>query len=73
MQILMPLDFYALVIPFCTIPAFLVSLDYLNRNDKIDRKKQNIIDFDKYIKNKEEGDAIDADIAELLDIDKIVA
>ena len=69
----MPLDFYILILPFCTIPAFLVSLDYLNRNTEIDRKNQNIIDFDKFIKNKEKGDAIDADIAELLNIDKIVA
>ena len=69
----MSVEFYVLVIPFCTIPVFLVSLDYLNKSAEIDRRKQNIIDLDKYIKNKEEGDAIDSDIAELLDMDKIVA
>ena len=69
----MSVEFYVLVIPFCTIPVFLVSLDYLNKSAEIDRRKQNIIDLDKYIRNKEEGDAIDSDIAELLDMDKIVA
>ena len=69
----MPVDFYFLVIPFCTIPVFLVSLDYFNKNAEIDRRQRNVIDFDKFVKRKEEGDAVDSDIAELLDIDKIAA
>ena len=69
----MPVDFYALVIPFCAIPVFLVSLDYFNKNAELERRKNNIIEFDKFIKHKEEGDAVDSAIAELLDIDKIAA
>ena len=69
----MPLDFYVLIIPFCAIPVFLVSLDYLNKSAEIERRKQNIIEFDKFIKHKEEGDFVDSAIAELLDIDKIAA
>ena len=69
----MSVEFYVLVIPFCAIPVFLVSLDYFNKSAEIKRKKRNVIDFDKFVKRKEEGDAIDSDIAELLDIDKIAA
>ena len=69
----MSLEFYVLVIPFCAIPVFLVSLDYLNKNAEIERRKQNIIEFDKFIKHKEEGDAVDSAIAELLDLDQIAA
>ena len=69
----MPVEFYILVIPFCTIPVFLVSLDYLNKSADQERKKLNVIDFDKFIKNKKEGDAVDSAIAELLSIDKIAA
>ena len=69
----MPIEFYFLVIPFCTIPVFLVSLDYLNKNNELERKKNNVIDFDKFIKRKEEGDAVDIDIAKLLYNDKIAA
>ncbi len=69
----MPFEFYILFIPFCTIPVFLVSLDYFNKSAEFQRKKRNVIDFDKFIKSKEEGDAIDSDIAELLDIDQIAA
>ena len=69
----MPTEFYILVIPFCVIPACLVSLDYLNKNAAIKRRKHNVIDFDKFLKRKEEGDAVDIDIAKLLDIDKIAA
>ena len=69
----MSVDFYVLVIPFCVIPVFLVSLDYLNKSAEIERRKQNIIEFDKFIKHKEEGDAVDSAIAELLDLDKIAA
>ena len=69
----MSIDFYVLVIPFCTIPVFLVSLDYFNKSAEIERKKRNVIDFDKFVKRKEKGDAVDHDIAELLDIDKIAA
>ena len=69
----MPFEFYVLVIPFCTIPVFLVSLDYLNKNAEIKKRKCNVIDFDKYIKRKEEGDFVDSDIAQLLDINKIAA
>ena len=67
----MPVEFYILVIPFCVIPVFLVSLDYLNKSTELERRKQNVIDFDKFVKRKEKGDAVDSDIAELLDIDKI--
>ncbi len=66
-------EFYVLVIPFCAIPVFLVSLDYLNKSSELERKKRNVIDLDKYIKHKEEGDDVDIDIAKLLDIDKIAA
>ena len=69
----MPLDFYALVIPFCAIPVFLVSLDYFNKSAELERRKHNIIEFDKFLKHKEEGDAVDSAIAKLLDIDKIAA
>ena len=69
----MPLEFYVLVIPFCAIPVFLVSIDYLNKTAEIERRKRNVIDFDKFIKHKEEGDAVDSAIAELLDVDKIAA
>ena len=69
----MPFEFYVLVIPFCVIPVFLVSLDYLNRSAELKRRNYNVIDFDKFIKNKEAGDAVDTAIAELLDIEKIAA
>ncbi len=69
----MPVDFYILVIPFCVIPVFLVSLDYFNKSAELKRRNFNIIDFDKFVKRKEEGDAIDIEIAKLLDIDKIAA
>ncbi len=69
----MSFEFYILVIPFCIIPVFLVSLDYLNKSDELKRKNLNIIDFDKFVKRKEEGDAVDSDIAKLLDIQKIAA
>ena len=69
----MTVESYILVIPFCVIPVFLVSLDYLNRNAELKRRNYNVIDFDKFVKRKEEGDAVDSDIAKLLDIDKIAA
>ena len=69
----MTVEFYILVIPFCVIPVFLVSLDYLNRNAELKRSNYNVIDFDKFVKRKEEGDAVDSDIAKLLDINKIAA
>ena len=69
----MPFEFYISIIPFCIIPVFLVSIDYLNKIDELKRKTHNVIDFDKFIKRKEEGDAVDADIAKLLDVDKIAA
>ena len=69
----MPVEFYILVIPFCVIPVFLVSLDYLNKSAELKRKSYNVIDFDKFLKRKEEGDAIDSDIAKLLDIDRMAA
>ena len=69
----MSLQVYILVIPFCVIPVFLVSLDYLNKSAELKRKSYNVIDFDKFVKRQEEGDAVDHDIAELLDIDKIAA
>ena len=69
----MTVEFYILVIPFCVIPVFLVSLDYLNKSAELKRKKYNVIDFDKFVKRKEEGDAVDSDIAKLLEIDKLAA
>tara|TARA_Y100001968_G_C19074624_1_gene580072 strand:+ start:234 stop:443 length:210 start_codon:yes stop_codon:yes gene_type:complete len=69
----MPIEFYVLVIPFCTIPVLLVSLDYFNKSAELQKKKLNVIDFDKFLKRKAEGDAVDTDIAELLDINKIAA
>ena len=69
----MPVEFYILVIPFCAIPVFLVSLDYFNKSAELERRKHNVIDFDKFIKHKEEGDAVDSAIAELLDIHKVAA
>ena len=69
----MPVEFYILVIPFCVIPVFLVSLDYLNKSAELEKRKCNVIDFDKFIKHKEEGDDVDSDIADLLDINKIAA
>ena len=69
----MPVEFYVLVIPFCAMPVFLVSLDYFNKSAALEKRKRNVIDFDKFIKHKEEGDAVDSAIAELLDIDKVAA
>ena len=69
----MSFEFYILVIPFCAIPVFLVSLDYFNKSAELERRERNVIDFDKFLKRKEEGDAVDSDIAELLDIEKIAA
>ena len=69
----MPVEFYILVIPFCVIPVFLVSLDYLNKSADLKRKNYNVIDFDKFVKHKEKGDIIDIDIAKLLDIHKLTA
>ena len=69
----MPFEFYVLMVPFCAIPVFLVSIDYLNKNAELERRKRNVIDFDKFIKHKEEGDDVDIDIADLLDIDKIAS
>ncbi len=69
----MSVEFYIMVIPFCVIPIFLVSLDYLNKSTELKQKNYNIIDFDKFVKRKEEGDAVDSDIAQLLDIDRIAA
>ena len=69
----MSVEFYILVIPFCVIPVFLVSLDYLNKSAELKQKSYNVIDFDKFVKRKQEGDVIDIDIAKLLDIDKIAA
>ena len=69
----MLVEFYILVIPFCVIPVFLVSIDYYNRSAELTRRNYNVIDFDKFVKRKEDGDAVDSDIAKLLDIDKIAA
>tara|TARA_Y100001968_G_C19363797_1_gene721311 strand:+ start:126 stop:335 length:210 start_codon:yes stop_codon:yes gene_type:complete len=69
----MPFEFYILVLPFCVIPVFLVSLDYFNRTAELKRRNYNVIDFDKFVKRKEEGDVVDHDIAKLLDINKIAA
>ena len=69
----MLVEFYILVIPFCVIPVFLVSLDYLNKSAELKRSHYNVIDFDKFVKRKEAGDAVDIDIAKLLDINKIAA
>ena len=69
----MPFEFYILVIPFCAIPVFLVSLDYLNKSAEFERRKNNVIDFDKFVQRKGKGDAVDIDIAELLDIEKFAA
>ncbi len=69
----MSFEFYILILPFCVIPIFLVSIDYLNQSCKLQRKSYNIIYFDKFLNRKEEGDNVDSDIAKLLDIDKIAA
>ena len=69
----MLVEFYILVIPFCVIPVFLVSLDYLNKSAELKRSNYNVIDFDKFVKRKGEGDDVDIDIAKLLDIDQIAA
>ena len=69
----MPFELYILVLPFCIIPVFLVSLDYLNSIAELKRRSLNVIDFDKFVKRKEGGDAVDHDIAKLLDIDKYAA
>ena len=69
----MLVEFYILVIPFCVIPVFLVSLDYLNKSTELKRKSYNVIDFDKFVKRKQEGDIVDSDIAILLDIKEIAA
>ena len=55
------------------MPILLISLDYLNKNAEFKKRKDNIIDFDKFVQRKEKGDVVDNDIAKLLDIDKIAA
>ena len=69
----MLVEFYILVIPFCVVPVFLVSVNYLNKSAELKRKSYNVIDFDKFVKRKQNGDDVDIDIAKLLDIDKIAA
>ena len=69
----MLVEFYILVIPFCVIPVFLVSLDYLNKSAELKRINYNVIDFEKYIKRKKGGDPVDNDIAELLNINQIAS
>ena len=69
----MPVEFYVLVIPFCAMPVFLISLDYFNKSAELEKRKHSVIDFDKFIQHKEKGDAVDSAIAELLDIDKVAA
>ena len=69
----MSIEFYILVIPFCVIPVFLVSLDYLNKSAELKRENCNVIDFDKFVKRKQEGDHVDSDIAKLIDINQIAA
>ena len=69
----MLVEFYILVIPFCVIPVFLVSLDHLNKSAELKRKSYNVIEFDKFVKRKKEGDAVDSDIAKLLEMDKVAA
>ena len=69
----MSVEFYILVIPFCVIPFFLISLDYLNKNAELKRVNYKVIDFDKYVKRKEVGDAVDNDIDKLLNTEKIAA
>ena len=69
----MPVEFYLLVLPFCVIPVCLVSIDYYNKMTELKRKSSTIVEFDKFLKLKEAGDAIDKDIAELIDIEKIAA
>ena len=66
-------EHYILLIPFCVIPVFLVSLDYLNKSAELKRVNYTVIDFDKYVKRKEGGDAVDHDIAKLLDVSEIAA
>ena len=61
----MLVEFYILVIPFCVIPVFLVSLDYLNKSAELKRSNYNVIDFDKFVKRKEEGDDVEIDIDKL--------
>ena len=70
---LMSFELYILVIPFCLIPIFLVSLDYFNKSAELKRRNLNVIDFDKFVKCKAEGDAVDHDIAKLLVIEKYAA
>ena len=69
----MPVEFYAIAIPFCAIPVFLVSVVELNKHEEVERRKNNVIDFDKFVKHKEAGDVVDSDIAELLDIEQVAA
>ena len=69
----MSFELYILVFPFCVMPIFLVSLDYFNKSAELKRKNLNVIDFDKFVKIKEEGDAVDHDIAKLIDIDTYAA
>ena len=69
----MSVEFYITLIPFCVLPIFLVSLNYLNKNSELKRKSYSEIDFDKFVKCKGEGDAIDSDIAKLLEVDKVTA
>ena len=69
----MPVEFYVLVIPFCIIPVILVSIDYLNKSAELTRKHSAVIDFDKFIKNKEKGDEVDTDIVDLLVTEKKAA
>tara|TARA_Y100001968_G_scaffold50468_1_gene41098 strand:- start:877 stop:1086 length:210 start_codon:yes stop_codon:yes gene_type:complete len=69
----MNFELYALIIPFCAIPVLLVSLDYFKKISELDKRNRKVIDFDKFLKNKQKGDVVDIEIAKLLDIKNIAA
>ena len=69
----MSIEFYITLVPLCVLPLFLVSLNNWNKNSEFKRKSYIVIDFDKLIRSKREGDAIDNYIAKLLEIDKVTA
>lgn len=69
----MSIEFYAIVLPICVMPAFLVTLTELNKWSEGEKRKSNVVDFNKFVKRKKLGDAVDSDIAELIDVDRLAA
>ncbi len=69
----MPVEYLAIILPCCTIPVLLVSINEFNKMAEIEKRKSNVVDFNKFVKYKKEGDEVDSDIAELIDSENLAA